>query len=545
MHDAIIIGAGHNGLACALHLAVRGWKVLVLEQAAVPGGAIKTAEVTLPGFRHDLFAMNLSMFAGSPFHGEHGALLARHGLAFVPAARPFASAFAAAPARSAGSTATVSLPAAASSAGSGDVSWLGVEQGLEATLARIERVSPADAQAWRMLDARFEREAPHLFALMGAPVPSWQAARAVWRMGRSLGLGGMADTTRLLLSSPRDWLADQFESEAVRCLLAAWGMHLDFAPDVAGGALFPYLEAMAGQRFGMALGQGGADVVVRALVAALQAAGGEVRTGARVSRIHVTDGKASAVSLDDGQRLEARRAVIGNVHPRALYGALLGEAAPADSARARRLRPGPGTMMIHLALDALPAWRAGVELQTFAYVHLAPSLAQMSQTYAQAMAGLLPGEPVLVVGQPTVVDPSRAPAGRHVLWVQVRVLPAEPRGDAGDGSITAGPWDSIKEAYAERVLDLLERYAPGLRGSVLGRHVLSPTDLERDNPNLVGGDSLAGSHHLDQYFLFRPAFGRSRWRTGVNGLYHIGASTWPGAGTGAGSGYLLARDLAR
>src|SRR6218665_798562 len=289
-------------------------------------------------------------------------------------------------------------------------------------------------------------------------------------------------------------------------------------------------------------GKGGAEVVVRGRVGALRAAGGELRPGARVRRIHVAGGRAQSVELDDGQRIEARRAVIANVHPGALYGALLGAAAPPGSAQARDLRPGPATMMIHLALDALPAWRASTELQTFAYVHLAPSLQQMAQVYTQAMAGLLPHEPVLVVGQPTVFDPSRAPAGKHVLWVQVRVLPAKPCGDAA-GQIAAAHWDDIKDAYAERVLDILERYAPGLRGSVLGRCVLSPADLERDNPNLVGGDSLSGSHHLDQFFLFRPAFGRSRWRPGVGGLFHIGASTWPGAGTGAASGYLLSRDL--
>ncbi|MDR2187838.1 MAG: NAD(P)/FAD-dependent oxidoreductase [Azonexus sp.] len=520
IHDAIIIGAGHNGLACALHLAARGWRTLVLEQAATPGGAVRTAEVTVPGFRHDLCAMNLSMFAGSAFHAEHGQRLARCGLAFVPAARPFASVFAA----------------------DGGDAWLGLEQDLAATLAGIGRFSPHDAEAWQALNARFEREAPHLFALMGAPLPSWQAARALWRMGRALGLAGLADVLRLLLSSPRDWLTGHFESDAVHCLLAPWGLHLDFAPDTAGGALFPYLEAMAGQRFGMALGQGGADVIVRSLTAALGEAGGELQTGVGVRRIVVSGGRAQAVETVDGQRLEARRAIIANVHPRALYGPLLGAAAPPDSARARMLRPGPATMMIHLALAALPNWRAGAELQTFAYVHLAPSLEHMAQVYNQALSGLLPTEPILVVGQPTAFDPTRAPVGKHILWVQVRVLPAIPRGDAA-GQIAAAPWDEIKAAYAERVLDILERHAPGLRQNILGRCVLSPVDLERDNPNLVGGDSLSGSHHLDQFFIFRPAFGRSRWRTGIDGLFHIGASTWPGAGTGAASGYLLARDL--
>jgi phytoene dehydrogenase-like protein len=518
-YDAIVVGAGHNGLACAVHLSTRGWKVLVLEQAAVAGGAVKTAELTLPGFRHDQYAMNVGSFAGSAFHAEHGALLARHGLGFVPASKPFASAF-----------------------GDASPAWLGVEQGLEATLAHIRRASECDAQAWRALNERFDREGPHLLAMLGSPVPSWALAKAGWRMWRELGTAGVADTARLLLGSSRVWLEGHFESDAVRTLLATWGLHLDLAPDVAGGALFPYLEAMLDQRHGMALGKGGADVIVRAMVSAVRSAGGEVRTGARVARIHVVDGQARSVELATGERFEARRAVVANVHPRALYGPLLGEAAPRDSAAARALRPGPATMMVHLALDALPRWRAGSELQSFAYVHLARSLDHLAQVYGQAMAGQLPAEPVLVVGQPTVFDPSRAPPGQHVLWVQVRVLPAQVRGDAA-GTLAPAPWDDLKEAYADRVMDLLEAHAPGLRASVLGRCVLSPEDLERDNPNLVGGDNLAGSHQLDQFFAFRPAFGRSRWRTGVSRLFHVGASTWPGAGTGAGSGYMLAREL--
>src|SRR6185437_10855279 len=126
---------------------------------------------------------------------------------------------------------------------------------------------------------------------------------------------------------------------------------------------------------------------------------------------------------------------------------------------------------------------------------------------------------------------------------QVRVLPAEITGDA-KGEIAATSWDEAKQAYAERVLDILESYAPGLRGQILGRAVFSPKDLERENPNLVGGDSLSGSHHLDQFFLFRPTAGWSRYKTPVKSLYLVGASTWPGAGVGAGSGFLLSKMLA-
>jgi phytoene dehydrogenase-like protein len=149
---------------------------------------------------------------------------------------------------------------------------------------------------------------------------------------------------------------------------------------------------------------------------------------------------------------------------------------------------------------------------------------------------------VLVVGQPTAIDPSRAPHGKHVLWVQVRVLPAEIRGDAAN-QIAASSWDEAKEAYADRVLGILESYAPGLKSRILARSVFSPLDLERENPNLIDGDNLSGSHHLDQNFFLRPVPGWSRYRTPVRNLYLCGASTWPGAGTGAGSGFLLSKML--
>ena len=518
-YDAVIVGAGHNGLAAAVRLTQKGWRVAVVEANGEAGGAVKTRELTLPGFRYDIAAMNLSMFAGSPFFQAHKDSLLRHGLAFAPVEDCFASVF-------------------------DDGAYLGVSKTLETTLARLAGVSQKDAQAWQAMFARFGADAPHIFGLLGAAMPSLAAARTVFKALRERGAGWVYETLKLLLASPRDFLDAHFESDKVKAMLAVWGLHLDFAPDVAGGALFPYLEAMANQAFGMVIGQGGADTIVKAMVGAIAEKGGEIRLNARVASIDVAQGAAVGVTLASGERLAARH-VIANVHPKLVFNDLI-----ADHPRARRyreslqkFRAGPGTMMIHLALDALPSWRAGEDLRRFAYVHIAPDLARMTRVYAEASAGLLPAEPALVVGQPTAIDPSRAPAGKHILWVQVRVLPAEILGDAA-GKISARDWDAAKEAYAERVLDLIEVHAPGLRGHILGRAVVSPVDLERENPNLIGGDSLSGSHHLDQNFFLRPVPGWSRYKTPIDNLHLCGASTWPGGGTGAGSGFLLAKALA-
>lgn len=517
-YDAIIVGSGVNSLACAVHLSAKGWSVGVFEQAEVPGGAVKTLELTEPGFRHDWAAMNLSLFAGSGFFKAYGEDLIGRGLEFAPASHCFASVF-------------------------NDGKWLGVSTAPGETRARIAGFSEKDAKTWDRLCTEFPGTAEYIFALLGNPmqmhIQGKLLAKALFRKGFSW----TADLVRLLLSSPRKWLTETFESDHVRTTMAAWGMHLDFAPDMAGGAVFPYLESMANQNFGMVIGKGGAETVTRALVSKIEASGGEVHCGKRVARVVREGGKATGVELDDGTPIKAKRTVIANVAPEGLMKLLGGTSGDASfDGKMTKFTHAPGTMMIHLALDGLPDWKASEELQKFAYVHIAPSLDQMARTYQQAVAGLLPDEPVLVVGQPTVVDPSRAPEGKHVLWVQVRMVPGEIRGDAA-GQITDTDWGAVKEIYADRAIAMIERHAPGLKAKTISRAVVSPLDLEADNPNLVGGDQIAGSHHLSQNFLFRPALGHATGNTPVEGLHLTGASVWPGAGTGAGAGYMLAQKL--
>jgi phytoene dehydrogenase-like protein len=216
----------------------------------------------------------------------------------------------------------------------------------------------------------FESDAPHMFALLGSPMPSLAAAKVLWRSYRAKGGAWLGDLGRLMVASPREFLDAHFDSEKLQVMMSAWAMHLDFAPDIAGGALFAYLESMASQSFGMALGQGGADTIIKALVGYLEALGGEVHLGRAVERIETSGDRASGVRLTGGETFQSRRAVIANVHPKLVFGRLLAEDSrrAAFDARLARFRAGPATMMIHLALSGLPDWTAGEELRRLAYV---------------------------------------------------------------------------------------------------------------------------------------------------------------------------------
>lgn len=517
--DAVIVGSGHNGLVAALYLARAGWDVVVVERNDDVGGATRSGEVTEPGLVHDLYATNLNLFLASPVWAELQDDLARTGFRPIVSDRPYANVFP-------------------------DGTSVRVYQDVARTERLIGALCPADLVGWRRLHTMQRAFMQHLMPLYGTRLPSSEAVVRLVKGVRGLGARRSLDLVRLLAMSTRELGEAWFTSPELRSLVATWGMHLDYGPDVSFGAMFPFIETFADMEGGIAVAEGGISRLPQALAALLTEAGGRVRTGADVVAVTTDGGRATGVTLADGSRLRARRAVIANTTPTQLFGSLL-EGSPllgADTAdRARRYRYGPGTMMIHLALDAPVPWR-GEELEDFAYVHVGPYVDDLARTYQQALAGLLPDSPMLVVGQTSRVDPTRAPAGRHVLWLQVRTLPSEILGDAL-GEITGTDWDEVKEAVADRVMAKLEEYAPGVGATVRVRTVLSPRDLERSNPNLVGGDSVSGSHHVAQNFLFRPWNGMSGYATDVPGLYLVGAATWPGGGTNALSGYLCAQLL--
>ena len=254
--------------------------------------------------------------------------------------------------------------------------------------------------------------------------------------------------------------------------------------------------------------------------------------------------------LAGGETIAASRAVLACVTPTQLYGRLLGDGAVPARVRdaARRFRYGRGEMQIHIAMNEPPRWRGDERLARVPLLHLTPGLDGVSRAVNEADRGLLPAEATIALGQPMAVDPSRAPEGSWMLWVQLQELPPRPKGDAageldvGDGALDGGAARGVRRPDRGADRRGTSRTSSARR---VGRVVLSPADIEAANPNWVGGDIYAGSCSLDQNLLFRPTPASPGHETAVDRLFHIGASTHPGPGLGAGSGYLVAKQLTR
>lgn len=517
MPDYIAIGAGVGTLTAATLLAQAGRHVVVLDRNPEPGGAARTLELTLPGFKHEFGATNMGLFAGSPFYQSQKAALDKKGIRFIQTKHPFGVAL-------------------------NDGRYLGITTDHDKNLERIAAFSPSDASAWQQWRADFDVLAPTLFKLFGSLAPRSTPFSYVFAQPSNLPDAAQAALRGILIDSLRENLSRRFNSEALQALIASWGMHLDYAPDITGGCWMPFLETNADERFGIPIVQGGSGKLLQALAELVIDSGGEVRQQQSAERIVIEHNKATGVELESGEIIRCSRGVIAGITPTALL-QMTGNHLPAAQAkRARNWRYAIGTMVIHLALSARPNWQA-VEARDAFYVNIAPSLDYLATVYQHCMAGLLPAAPFSVIAQPTVYDPSRAPAGKHVLWIMVRGVPSQIRGDAA-GQIPAKHWtDQVKQAFANRVLDTVEQVAPGLRQRILAQTVMSPLDLEQMNPNLVGGDINAGSQHLSQFYGQRPFPEYPHYAMPIDGLYLCGASTWPGGGVNPTSGMLLAQKL--
>jgi phytoene dehydrogenase-like protein len=514
--DALVVGSGINSLACAALLVRGGWSVRVLEREDELGGAIRTAELTEPGYLHDVFSAWHPLWVGGAAHAELGGELAARGLEYLNTEYPTATLFP-----------------------DGEAAFL-----LRSTEANVLELGPE----WNGAVESFGPNADLAFGVLGTELWSGEGLRLALRAYRRLGRRGALEFTGGMLRSSRDWLTDTFASERARGVLAPWVLHTGLGPEAAASGFMTQVIGVAVQDGGVPIPRGGGARLVDALVRLIEDHGGACETGRDVERVLVRDGRAAGVRLADGEELGAARAVIANVTPTQLYGRLLdGELGGTVAERGRRFRYGRSEMQIHFALSEPPRWDGDERLGQTAIVHLTPGLDGVSRAVNEAERGLLPAEATVVVGQPLTVDPSRAPAGAGLLWIQLQELPWHVKGDAaGELDPGEGTWtEELRERYADRIQARIARHVPNLESALRKRVTLSPVDLQAANVNLHHGDPYSGALALDQNLLWRPFPASPGHATPVKGLWHIGASTHPGPGLGAGSGTIVAKRLLR
>jgi len=498
--DAVIIGSGPNGLVAAALLARAGWSVTVLEGANVAGGAVQSAELTEPGYLHDRYSAFYGLLHASPVFAE---LELGRRLQWASFASPVAAA--------------VSPE---------DVAICEAQAALTA-----KRLDQADGQAWLELCEWWTRVGAYLLTALMSPLPS---LRPTWRVARAAGWRELPSLARMQVQ-PIDQLArSRFDAEAARALVSCGASHTDVGVDQPGGVPAALALAMVAQHEGMPIPVGGARRLAEALIAVVEEAGGRVVTGQVVTRVVVEGGKAVGVQTADGG-VRSRRAVIADTGPRALLCDLVGEELLPSRylAGLRQFRYGTGIFKVDLALHGGCPW-SRQELNNAGVVHLTGDLDSMARAAFDAGHGVLPEAPMLIVGQQTVADPSRAPTGGHTLWIETHV-PSVPK--------AAGSWAASSARFLDVVLDRLEAHAPGLRSRIVGAAVRTPPQLEAENPNLVGGDLGAGSAALDQQLIFRPVPGWFRYATPVKALYLCSASAHPGGGVHGMGGSNCARRV--
>lgn len=480
MRPAVVIGSGPNGLAAAIALARAGREVTVLEAFERPGGAIATGEVTLPGFRHDLFSAVYPAAVASPVFGRMG--LERHGLHWIHPVACYAH----------------PLPGGRAAA---------LYRDLDATAASLDAIEPGDGERWRTFAGRW---AAHARALRNTVLSGFPPVRGPLELAGRMGPAALLDLVKLLLMPADGLAAEILRGPGNRAWLYGAAMHGDVPPTGAGSAIAATYLNVLGHAYGWPSPEGGAGRLAEALVAHFTELGGALRTETPVTRVVVERGRVAGVETAAGDRLSATL-VIADVMPGALL-RLAGDALGGRYAAAlARYRPGPATVKVDWALDGPIPWEAPAAREA-GTVHVGGSEAEVLAT--TALHSGLPQRPFLLLGQQSLADPTRAPAGRHTAW-----------------AYTHGPhtvdWAAETDRHVERIEAQVERFAPGFRDRILARFVQSPADLERRNANLVGGDVGGGSYTLDQ-MVFRPVPSLTPYRTPVTGLYLGSAAAFPG-----------------
>jgi phytoene dehydrogenase-like protein len=498
--DVVVIGSGPNGLTAACTLAKRGHRVLVLEaNPRRPGGALGSEEWTRPGFVHDV------------------------GAGFFPFGRS-SPAFRALDLESVG------------------LVWQNAQletchpalDGSHACIARVAELSqrhfgtPEDGAAWAKLAAFHRSIEPELLAALMEPFPA---------LGPALRLGAfnLLRIASMFAKSGRRLSSGLFKSEAARRVLPSLALHVDVGPDDWFGAALGYVLGLTASTGGYAVPRGGAQSITNAMITLLERHGGRLRLGSRVTRVIVRGRRATGVVLENGEEIRAARAVLADTSaPSLLLDLVERDHVPSGLLRKMRKFPlGFGTFKLDLALSGPVPWTVP-EARMSAVVHAGESLDDLSRFVREIRAGKLPEQPYLVIGQQSLIDPTRAPQGGQTLYVYSRV-PSE----------LPGGWDAARERFADSIVNRIQGLAPGFSSLVLARRAHAPNDLQNMNANLLGGDLGGGSNAWNRQLLFRPAFPYFRYRMPVERLYLCSSYAHPGAGVHGMCGYNAARIALR
>lgn len=509
MCDAIVIGAGPNGLVAANLLADAGWTVQVFEAADRPGGAVRSAELTLPGYRHDVFSSFYPFVAASPV--MRALRLEEHGLRWCRAPLVLGH----------------PVPGGPSALMSTDRA---------VTMASLDRFADGDGDGWSRLFEPFDRAGGPLVDAVFQPFPP---VRSTARLARRLGYRGSRQFLREALLPVRRMGDEYFRGEGGRVLLTGLALHADLAPEAAGSGLYGWILAALGEQHGFPTPEGGAQSLTDALVTRLEAKGGKVICGARVDTVLVHEGTARGVEVL-GSTYTARRAVLADVGAPVLYGGLVAaEHLPARVMRAiRAFEQGSATVKVDWALDGPIPW-SDPELASAGTVHLADSVTDLSAYAQQVASHQLPARPFLLLGQMSTIDPTRSPPGTETVWAYTHV-PQTLEGDAA-GELAPAWGPDTRAGFVGRMEAVIEAHAPGFCARVRGRHVLAPPDFAAWDENLVGGDTMGGTSQIHQQLIFRPIPGYARAETPVKGLYLASASAHPGGGVHGAPGSNAAR----
>jgi phytoene dehydrogenase-like protein len=508
--DAVVIGAGPNGLVAANRLADAGWRVIVLEAQPEPGGAVRSAELTHPGFVHDVFSAFYPLGVASPVMRDLE--LESYGLTWCRApvvlAHPHAD----------GRCAVLSTD-------------------IDETAKSLETFAAGDGGSWRSFYADFERVSDSLLDAMTSPIPP---VRGATRLALRLGPMGLVNFTRQSLLSVRRLAAENFSGEGAALLLTGNALHSDVGPDTPPSGFLGWMLTCTGQQYGFPVPEGGAGQLTAALVRRLEARGGTVQCNAPVVRIEVRDRRAVAVTLANGESLAAPRGVLADVGAPALYRNLVGE----EHLPARlvsdltRFQYDFATFKVDWALSGPIPWRTEPATRA-GTVHLADSMNTATAYCADLARDMIPARPFVLTGQMNKADPTRSPAGTETVWAYTHV-PLEPKGDAA--GVLTGTWSASEtESFADRMEAEIEVHAPGFRALVTARHLLPPPALEARNANLVGGALGGGTMAFSQQLIFRPVPGLGRAETPVRGLFLASSSAHPGGGVHGACGANAAR----